>query len=688
MLSTQGAGEASVIRIEREDDVAVILIDHPPVNIGGLAVRRGVLEAIAALRADPTLRAGVLIGAGSCFVSGSDLREFDAPLQDPQWPEVIAAIEDAGKPIVAALHGVAFGGGLELALGCDARIAASGTRLGLPEVTLGLIPGAGGTQRLPRLIGVEPALRLVCEGQAIDASKAAALGLIDEEVPQALRAAAVRLARSMKGRKKRLRDLEAPVGDADGLRQTLERYLRPGPGRGAVLAAAQAVQWATQLPAAQGLERERALFQELRRTPEAEALRYLFFAERSSARHEELRGVRPRDLRRIGVVGAGTMGRGIAIAVLDAGLEVVLVERDKAALEAGVAAVAQWYQGRVQAGKLHPDQASRRQGALRPSLDWAELASVDLAIEASFEDLEVKREVFARLDAVLRPGAVLASNTSYLDLDALAAATAREQDVIGLHFFSPAQVMRLLEVVRGRRSSPEALATGLALGASLGKRTVLARNAFGFIGNRIHAAYRRQCEYMLEEGAGLRQIDQALESFGFAMGPFAVADLSGLDIAWRMRQARGRKPGVRYVEIPDLLCEAGRLGRKTGAGYYRYEPSGARREDPEVESLVAAARRRAGVRPRDFRAEEIQERALAAMVNEAALVLKEQVARRGSDIDVVLVNGFGFPRWRGGPVLHARGLGPQDLHARLDELARCSGPGFMRGDPSRLFDED
>lgn len=688
MAAMQDRAVESVVRIERDGDVGVIVIDNPPVNLGSLPVRRGILEAVKAIRCAPELVAGVLIGAGKCFVSGSDLQEFERTLEDPQWPEVIAAIEDADKPFVAALHGAAFGGGLELALGCDARVAATPTRLGLPEVTLGVIPGAGGTQRLPRLIGVVPALRLICGGEPVEAAQAVALGLIDEQVPEGLRDAAVRRARSMRGTRRRVRDLDASIDDEQELRKLLERYARPGGGRDAVLTAAQAVQWAARLPIAQGLERERAAFHELRRTPEAAALRHQFFAERRSLKHQDLRGVSPRALRRIGVVGSGTMGTGIAIAALDAGFEVVLVEQDAAALQRGVAGIAKWYSRRVQAGKMLPDAALERQSALHSSLDWADLGSVDLAVEATFEDLAVKREVFARLDAVLRPGALLASNTSYLDLDALAETTARAQDVIGLHFFSPAQVMRLLEVVRGSRSGAQALATGLEFGARLGKRTVVARNGFGFIGNRIYSAYRRQCEYMLEEGAGVVQIDQALESFGFAMGPFAVADLSGLDIAWRMRQARGGPPGLRYVAIPDLLCEAGRLGRKTGAGYYRYDDTGARHQDPEVEALVVAQRARAGVRSRPFESEEIQQRALTAMANEAALLLSEQVARNGSDVDVVMVNGFGFPRWRGGPVFHARGLGEAELRARIDRLAHHSGPGFVRGDESRLFQED
>jgi 3-hydroxyacyl-CoA dehydrogenase len=442
-----------------------------------------------------------------------------------------------------------------------------------------------------------------------------------------------------------------------------------------------------------GLADERAVFQRLRVSREAFALRHQFFAERDSAKHPTLADAKPRDIRRIAVIGAGTMGSGIAIAALDAGYEVLLLEQEAAALERGANRIHEHYASRVKSGKVKAAVAAACEARLNASLDWPRIAEADLVIEAVFEEMGVKQQVFQRIDALARPGAVLASNTSYLDLDAIAAATSRPQDVIGLHFFSPANVMKLMEVVRGKVSAPDALATGLAVGRKLRKLPVLTGNAFGFVGNRLYAAYRRQCEFMVEEGAAPEQVDAALEAFGFAMGPFAVADLSGLDIAWRMRLAQAetrkneRDPAARYVHIADRLCEAGRLGRKTGAGYYRY-PEGASRPqvDPAVAELIAQARSDKGITPRALASDEIQRRVMLTLVNEAALLLAEGVAERATDVDVVLVNGYGFPRWEGGPVFWARERGAAALQTDLDELAALSGPGFIRGDVQQLLE--
>ena len=677
------------VHLERSGDIAVVVIHNPPINAGSAAVRQGLLDAVQTLRADATLAGAVLIGAGSTFIAGSDLREFGQPLAEPQLPAVIAAIEDCGKPVVAALHGAALGGGFELALGCDARVAAPGTMVGLPEVTLGIIPGAGGTQRLPRLVGVARAIRMICSGERVPAAAALQAGLVDEIVDGDLRAAAVAHARRLGGRKQRIRDRAVPAADAAAIAEARDAALKAGKGRPAVQAAIDAVVESATVPIDAALADERADFQRLRDSREARALRHLFFAERDSARHPSLRDAAPRAVQRVAVIGAGTMGSGIAIAGLEAGYELLLLEQDGAALERGAARIHEHFAGRMRAGKVKANAAAASDARLRASLDWGLLAEADLVIEAVFEDLAVKRQVFERIDALARPGAVLASNTSYLDLDAIAAATRRPQDVVGLHFFSPAQVMKLLEVVRGSASAADALATGLAVGRKLNKLPVLTGNAFGFIGNRIYAAYRRQCEFMVEEGAWPEQVDAALQAFGFAMGPFAVADLSGLDIAWRMRQAQAatRDPAARYVNIPDRLCEAGRLGRKTGAGYYAY-PAGARQPqvDPAVHRLIEACRAEKGVVARAVGADEIVRRALLAIVNEAALLLAEGVAGRATDVDLVLVNGFGFPRWEGGPVFWARERARTSpaalatLAADLDDLARFSGPGFVRGD--------
>ncbi|PWC47376.1 3-hydroxyacyl-CoA dehydrogenase NAD-binding domain-containing protein [Azospirillum sp. TSA6c] len=677
-----------VIRIERDGDIAVIVIDNPPINAGSAEVRRGLLAAIETIGGDASIRGAVLIGAGKTFIAGSDLREFDRPLQEPQLPSVIAAIETCGKPVVAALHGAALGGGFELALGCDGRIALAGTVVGLPEVTLGIIPGAGGTQRLPRIVGIPAAIRMIASGERVPAAKALALDMVDAVVDGDLRPAAVAFARRLGHGKTPLRDCGVPVADDGEIAAASRDALKAGRNRPAVRAAVEAVGTAARLPIDEGLARERAAFQELRLSRDARALRHLFFAERESARHPDLAGAMRRTVERIGVIGAGTMGTGIAIAALDGGFQVVLVEADDAALERGARRIADHYASRVATGRLGEADAAGRRFRLTAGTDWTMLADVDLVIEAVFEDLAVKQEVFRRLDAVARPGAVLATNTSYLDVDAIAAATMRPQDVIGLHFFSPANAMRLVEVVCAAASAADALATGLAVSKRLGKLPILTGNAFGFIGNRIYAAYRRQCEFMIEEGAYPEQVDAVLESFGFAMGPFAVADLSGLDIAWRMRQARAatRDPQARYVTIPDRLCEVGRLGRKTGAGYYRYADGGkGRQPDPVVRDLIDRARAETGISPRSMDDDEIRRRALLAITNEAALLLAEGVAVRAADVDLVLVNGYGFPRWEGGPVFLARESGHLALERDLDWLAGLNGPGFTRADPAPLL---
>ncbi|MDR7151931.1 3-hydroxyacyl-CoA dehydrogenase [Hydrogenophaga palleronii] len=676
------------MHLERDGDIAVIVIDNPPINAGSAAVRQGLMAAIETLRTDDTLQGAVLIGAGSTFIAGSDLREFGQPLIDPQLPTVIAAIEACGKPVVAALHGAALGGGFELALGCDARVAAPGTVVGLPEVTLGIIPGAGGTQRLPRIVGIPRATRMICSGERVPAAAALEAGLVDHIATGDLRRVAVAQAKQLKGRKQILRERPVPVAPSAEVAGAVSAALKAGKRRPAVQAAIDAIIATAHVSFDDGLADERAMFQRLRVSREAFALRHQFFAERDSAKHPTLGDATPRTVEQVAVIGAGTMGSGIAIAALDAGYRVLLLEQDADALERGAQRIHTHYATRVQAGKLNANAAEGCEDKLQTSLDWTELAKADLIIEAVFEDLGVKQQVFQRIDAVARPGAVLASNTSYLDLDAIAAVTSRPHDVIGLHFFSPANAMKLMEVVRGKASAPDALVTGLAVGKRLKKLPVLTGNAFGFIGNRLYAAYRRQCEFMIEEGAWPEQVDATLQAFGFAMGPFAVADLSGLDIAWRMRQAQAatRDPHARYVHIPDRLCEARRLGRKAGAGYYRYPEGGQGPEvDEAVHELIAQCRAEKDVVPRRLSDEEVVRRVLLAIVNEAALLLAEGVAERATDVDVVLVNGYGFPRWEGGPVFWARERGAAALQEDMGWLAELCGPGFVAGDLRHLL---
>jgi len=673
---------------ERVDDVLIITIDNPPVNASSAEVRQGLIGAIQLLNDTPQLRAGVLIGAGKQFMAGADIREFGRPLQPPSLTQVMSALDASAKPVVAALHGTALCGGLELALACDARVAEDGCVFGLPEVSLGVIPGAGGTQRLPRLIGLVRAIRMIGGTERIKAGEALKIGLVDEVVGGQVREAAIRHARRLAGFRRRTRDLPVPVEATEVIDAAVKEVKHAGKSRPAVFAAIDAVAAAARLPFDTALADERAAFLRLSRSEEAAALRYLFFAERESLKLDLPEGGAGRAVASVAVIGAGTMGAGIAIAVLDAGMNVILVDQDAAALERGMGRIRSHYERRVAVGKLGADAANRLIAGVQMTLDWAQLAEADLVIEAVFEDIEIKRTVFASIDRHAKAGAVLATNTSYLDVDEMARATARPRDVVGLHFFSPANVMKLLEIVRGAQTSPEVLATAMRFARALKKQPVVTGNSFGFIGNRIYNAYRRHCEFMLEDGAWPEQVDAALQEFGLAMGPFAVADLSGLDIAWYIRRAQDatRHPDERYVPILDQLYEQGRLGRKAGRGYYSYVDGKQSAEtDAVVRKIIADASARRGIERREIGTDEIQRRALAAMVNEAARLFSEGVAARASDIDVVLVHGYGFPRWRGGPVFWGRQQPRAALEQAIDELAGIEGPCFTRGNIDNLL---
>jgi 3-hydroxyacyl-CoA dehydrogenase len=681
---------ASPVRLERDGDIGVIVIDNPPVNAGSIQVRRGLLKAIEEVCADPLLRAAVVMGAGNTFIAGSDIKEFGKPILDPQLPQVIAAIGNCEKPFVAVIHGAALGGGFELALGCDARVAAPDAAIGLPEVSLGMIPGAGGTQYVPRLIGIAAAIGMICSGKRIGAKEALAKGLIDAVIEDGpLREGAIAFARGMGSRKRRLGAERVPADEPSAIEKATAAAMRAGKNRPQTAAAIDAIKSSAVLPFHEALAKERAVFQTLRMSREAAALRYLFFAERASARVEGIEGIMPAEISRAGVVGAGTMGTGIAMCFADAGIPAVLTDKDKDSLARGMDRIRISYARQVSDGRISAEEADRRIARIEGVYGLDALSSCDLAVEAVFEDMEVKRETFAALDRILPPHALLASNTSYLNFDAIAAATQRAESVVGLHFFNPANVMRLVEVVRGGKTSPQTLATALALVKGLRKLPVVARVGEGFIGNRIYAAYRRQCEFMLEEGAYPEEIDASLEAFGFAMGPFAAADASGLDIAWRMRQrlAATRNSRERYVEIPDRLCEMGRLGRKTGAGWYIY-PEGARKGEPDsiVRTLIENASTAKGIVRRPFAARDIQTRVLAAMASEAALLLEEGIAARPSDVDLVLVNGYGFPNYEGGPLFWAKAQEKSWLLAQVENLRAVSGFGFRTGDVAALYD--
>lgn len=681
-----------------EDSVLILQLNHPPVNGLSHALRKHIVDSLDAAMANKNVKGIVIVGGAKAFCAGADVNELGTPAQVavPILPDVLARVEACTKPVVAAIAGVALGGGLELAMACHARVAVASAKLGLPEILLGLIPGSGGTQRLPRLVGMETALGMMQSGAPQTALKLAQSGLLNkvvdsqEELLAAAKTAALDLAKNPSNlvlASQIAFDSEAATkarATVNAARDKLNARQKMQPANKALLNALEAGIASFDV----GLKRERELFLQLLSTSAAKALRYQFMAEREAAKMPTELRCQPRALDCVAVIGAGTMGAGIAICALDAGLQVVLLEQDADALQRGQERVVTHYQRQIETKKVSPQEASARQARLTLTIDWTQLQRADVVIEAVFEDMAVKQEVFKKIDGHARAGALLASNTSYLDLDAIAQFTHRPQDVIGLHFFSPANVMKLLEVVRGKDSVPNALATGLALGQKLKKIPVLCGNAFGFIGNRIYNAYRNQCEFMLEDGAWPEDVDNALMAMGFAMGPFAVADLSGLDIAWRMRksQAATRDARVRYVSILDKLCEQGRLGRKTGSGYYAYvDGKQTRTTDELVRQTITQASQARGIERRTFSVDEIQRRALMAMVNEAALLLQEGVAQRASDIDVVLTQGYGFPRWEGGPVFWARQQDPAVLASEQDALAKSVGHGFVRADLSTLL---
>ena len=667
---------------ERRGPVAVLTLSHPPVNGLGHALRQGLLDALDAALADPAVQAVVLTGGESVFSVGADVKEFGTPKsgQSPNLPDVIRALERSPKPVVAAIAGHALGGGLELALGCHWRVARRDASLGLPEVKLGLLPGAGGTQRLPRAIGLEPALNLIVSGAPQKAAAFAGTALVDALVDEGVVDAAVAFAQQVlaDGRPpRRLCDVRLDPAGADAFVQFARNSVKAAAqGLPAPLACVEAVADAVRLPFDEGLKRERAAFLALMATPESRAARHVFAAERAAGKLPDLPADTPlRELRRTAVIGAGTMGGGIAMALAAAGLPVTLLETSQEALDRGLAQIRRNWEGSVAKGKLSEAALAQRLALITPTLAYEALADADLVIEAVFERLDVKQQVFERLDAVCRPGAILASNTSYLDIDRIAAFTRRPQDVLGLHFFSPAHVMRLLEVVRGAATAPEVLATALALAKRLKKVAVVSGVCDGFIGNRMLARYGAAAHGLLLAGAEPQQVDGALQRFGFAMGPFRVGDLAGLDIGWATRKRKAAEAGVPMEPVvADRLCELGRFGQKTGAGWYRYVP-GAREPivDPLVSQLIAESRAAAGVTARPVSDEEVVERCVYALVNEGARILEEGIAARASDIDLVYLNGYGFPARRGGPMKHADEVGLPNVVRALRRFAAEPG---------------
>lgn len=644
----------STVSYAVEGDIAVVTVNNPPVNALGHAVRQGLWDAAEQADADETVRAVALICEGRTFMAGADVREFGKPPQEPHLPDVIDRIETAAKPWVAAIHGTALGGGFEVALGCAGRVAVPSAKIGLPEVNLGLIPGAGGTVRLPRLIDPKEALGMIVTGKPVGAARATDVGAVDAVVED-LKAGAIARAKEI-SEVRPLALVKRSTARPDGWAEATAAATSKARGQHSPVEAAEQVSASLDLPAREALARERATFLRLKEDPQSLALRHIFFAERSVGRLQELNGVQPRALNRIGVIGGGTMGAGIAAACLLAGLPVVMIERDDEALASGLSRVRGTLDASMKRGVVGAEQRQELDNALAGDTDYAALGSADLVIEAVFEDMSVKKEVFSRLDAACKPEAVLATNTSYLDVNVIAASVRDPSRVLGLHFFSPAHVMKLLEIVRPDAVAPDVLATGFSLGKRLGKISVPAGVCDGFIGNRVLTAYRRECDYMVEDGAWPQEVDAAMRAFGFPMGIFAMQDMAGLDIGWaaRKRRAPTRDPNERYVHIADRICEMGRFGQKTGAGWYAY-PEGSRRgePDPVVEKIIAEEALKAGVERRDFTAQEIMDRILGAMVSEGQAILDEEIAASAEAIDVVMVNGYGFPRWRGGPMFAA-----------------------------------
>ena len=675
--------DEQVVRTQLHGKVLLVTVDNPPVNALGAAVRRGLADAMERAETDAAVAAVLIVGAGKSFIAGADIREFGLPPQPPLLTDVCKRIEASKKPVIAAIHGAALGGGLEVAIAAHYRIALANAKLGLPEVLLGLLPGAGGTQRAPRLVGAAAALDIMLTGRHVGAAEALKLGLVDklaqsdDTLAEGLAYAQELLAAHAGPRRSRdaagLANVEASRAAIAAARAEQGKKAKNlfSPHR-----IVDAVEAALDKPFDEALKYERELFMQCLASPQRAGLIHAFFAERDVVKVPEAAAAEPRTLARIGVVGGGTMGAGIAVSALDAGLPVVMVERDAASIARGQANVEKVYDGLVAKGRMTPEAKAKLMARFSGSTDYAAFAEVDMVIEAVFEDLEVKKAVFKELDRVCKPGAVLATITSYLDIDAIAARISRPQDVVGLHFFSPANIMKLLEIVVPAKVSSDVVATAFALAKKLKKVPVRAGVCDGFIGNRILAVYRQAADHLMEDGASPYAIDAAVRNFGYPMGPFQVSDLAGGDIGWatRKRKAATRDPKARYVQVADRICERGWFGQKTGRGWYQY-PQGARTgvEDPEVLAIVDAERQRAGITPRSFSEDEIMRRYMAAMVNEGAKVVAEGIALRPLDVDVTFLYGYGFPRFRGGPMAYADQVG---LAKILDDIQT-----FAKEDP-------
>jgi 3-hydroxyacyl-CoA dehydrogenase len=676
----------SVVDLSIEGEVALVTINSPPVNALSQAVREGLKRGVEAAEANGAVKAIVIICDGRTFIAGADISEFGKPPAPPHLPEALDAMENASKPVIAALHGTALGGGFEVALTAHYRIAVPSAKCGLPEIKLGIIPGAGGTQRLPRLIGPEKALDVILSGTPFSAREAREWGVVDELAEEGkLRGSAIAFARRLVAEKaplKKVRDrsdrLEPARGHPeifDAVRKANARKYR---GFEAWKKAIESVENAVNLPFDEGMARERAIFSELVVTTQSKAQRYVFFAERQAAKVADIPADTPtRKIAKVGVIGAGTMGGGISMNFLSAGIPVTIVETSKEALDRGVSIMRRNYENTAKKGRMTVAEVEERMGKLSPTLDFNALDDADLVIEAAFEDMDLKKSIFERLDKVAKPGAILASNTSYLDVDAIAAKTKRPEDVLGTHFFSPANVMRLLEIVRGDKTSKSVLATITQLAPKIGKVPVVVGVAHGFVGNRMLAQRQREAQKLILEGATPSDVDRVLVDFGLPMGPFAMSDLAGLDIGWSAATSK-------RASIRDILCEEGRRGQKTGAGFYDYDEARNAKPSAKVEEIIRDFAKSKGIEQRKIGDAEILERCIYPMINEGAKILEEGKAQRASDIDIVWINGYGWPVYRGGPMFYADTIGLKTVLAKLKEFQGKFGDDFK---PAALLEK-
>ncbi|MDA0821395.1 MAG: 3-hydroxyacyl-CoA dehydrogenase NAD-binding domain-containing protein [Proteobacteria bacterium] len=664
----------------KDGDIGIITVNNPPVNALSQHVRAGLSESFIAANSDPTV-ATILICDGRTFIAGADITEFGRPMETPNFLETLLTMENMSKPVIAAIHGTALGGGLETALCCHYRVAVPSARVGLPEVHLGLLPGAGGTQRLPRLIGAQAAVDAIANGVQINAKAAHAAGVIDELVEEGkLLEGAKAFARKIVANGaplKKVRDMNEKVTGVDPAIFEKARATAMQTRRGfkAPLSCIACVEAACTLPFEEGMARERELFQELHDGMQSAAQRHIFFSERAASKVDDMpKDVKLLDVKTVGVIGAGTMGGGIAMNFANVGIPVFLLETKQEFLDKGLAVVRGNYERTAKKGRLTTEQVEQRMGLITPTLDYADLGSVDMIIEAVFENMPIKKEVFAKLDEIAKPGCILATNTSTLDVDEIAAVTKRPEFVIGTHFFSPANVMQLLEIVRGAKTSFEVLATTLAVAKTIKKIGVVVGVCDGFVGNRMIHQYLAQGQYLLEEGCLPDAVDAPVYDLGFAMGPLTMSDLAGLDVGWRIRQGKGLPAslpaGQRYCEIGDRICEQGRFGQKTGGGFYNYDPSTRSKQTaPEIEKLIVDYSKEKGIKRRKIDSEEVLERLMYALINEGAWILEEGIAQRASDIDVIYVYGYGVPAYLGGPMFYADQIGLDKVYKRVCEFA-------------------